>query len=337
MAFPIMDNNSIDGFAIVYSETPNDDLWNNILRYSDLYILKKTLTLDDDESIFVSMSIKQAYEYYLSGVTASLQTKPLYIYYCFLNLAKALICIKNKETIFKYHGLCETKFITKYENSSDILKYETKVNDGIFRRLAEIFGNDIQKNQILTFQNFIDNALEINIDVGVYFGISCNIAPVQIINHSPASMALYIHNEWKDDVDNHSKLAEDFTLSTDECNPEKRFVYYKTWGEVNQDYTTMRNIIKKHVEFSVLNHDFAYLNVNPIEKRMHNAISYWGIAYLLSNIARYEPIAISKMIFGNDSIYSLLYEICNKSLRIFPNLVYNMIVGSDIRFSNKIN
>ena len=132
-----------------------------------------------------------------------------------------------------------------------------------------------------------------------------------------------------------------FSVQTTPATPDlheksDRLMLIKRMTIASQKSTLISEILRKHLSFSVLDNGVAYLNVNPIAERMSNAVAYWGIAFLLSNIVRYEPIAISKLVSSDDSAYSLLNELCNKSMRIFPNIVYNMITERNTRFSNKI-
>jgi len=325
---------SFDNYATIYSESPIDDLWNSLLRFSDLHVLRNTFNISGDNSIYASMCLRQAHEYYLTGKTASLQTRPLFIYYCFLNLAKSLICFKKGETEFNYHGLCDTKFPSGYTSPSSILEYSTRVNQGVFQRFAELCGDTITQGRKLTLKSFSANALEINHDISAYFQLSSYIVPVFLQDAYPASLLLDIPFAGQDlinEIATNSKINDDFTLNS--SKPD-RLTYYKRWDDINRESTQMSEIVRKHLDFSVLDSRVAYLNINPIQDRMSNAVAYWGIAFLLSNIVRYEPIAISKLVSGDDSAYSLLNELCNKLMRVFPNIVFNMITENETRFSS---
>jgi len=216
MGLAIEKNYSYDDYFTIYSESSNEDLWNSLLRFSDQYILKSVHGLNDDSSIFVSMCMRQAYEYYLSGKAASLQTRPLYIYYCFLNLAKALICIKKGETEFKYHGLCETKFSPSYVDPSSILEYSTKVNAGVFQKFAEICGDTISPKTVFTFEKFTNNALEINHDVCEYYATKslCTVPLLPVFpSTNPGNLILEIPlfvNDQVDIIKANSTILKDF-------------------------------------------------------------------------------------------------------------------------------
>ena len=228
------------------------------------------------------------------------------------------------------------KFPTVYNNAADILEYQAEVGGGVFKDFASICGNAFQNDFVLTLEDFANNALEVSNRVSGYFEKKPNIAEVYVFNYTLSSVEILVPNHnllWSQKISDNSNISDDFSFSITDTGRES---FCKRWDTVNRDYKQMEEILRKHLCFSVLPSGCAYINLNPSDKRMKNEVAYLGIAFLLGNLVRYEPIAISKLLNSDDSIYSLFNEICNKSLRIFPNLILNMFTEKDICFSSSI-
>jgi hypothetical protein len=154
----------LEKYQAIRTDRPLYEIWSRLLQLTDINYL--SLGWKDraaEEYLYVSTSITQAHEYYTAGRTVSLKTKPLLMYYSFLNLTKAILYILEDKKPIEFHGL------SKPELGKTILDYSTKVNDGVFLSLAKYLQSNIKVGDILTLEDFILNAIELTYSYADYF------------------------------------------------------------------------------------------------------------------------------------------------------------------------
>ena len=122
----------LEEYIFIRTDNPMKEIWERILLLGDYHYLSERWKNQTPETITtVSTNIKQAHEYYLASKNATLLTRPLLIYYCFLNLAKAFLYLMENVP-HDFHGLGQT------EMSESILVVSIEIkNKGVFSSLAE--------------------------------------------------------------------------------------------------------------------------------------------------------------------------------------------------------
>lgn len=92
---------------IIYSENAEDDIWEQLLKFSYQSNISKHIGGEVESEItnIVAGSITQAFEYFKSYKDVSLNTSPLLLYYGTINLLYGFITLKrNSIIIIKNHG-----------------------------------------------------------------------------------------------------------------------------------------------------------------------------------------------------------------------------------------
>lgn len=277
----------------IKSEQPIEAIWGELLKLADIFYLRKSHpAIQDIGYEYISTSISQAYEYYKASKTISLQTRPLLLYYCFLNLTKAILFIKNnKRPDDSYHGL-------KRNTVHSLLDYTLKIDGGVFYELIELSQSNLNKNDTITFQDFCNNSIELNEHFARYYEIEPIViqprhfyikdpaynSTMVILNPHENGFFIYFDKQYADIIKTHAELLKkDFKEYKDEKVSEYHFVIMNE----TQNRFEVENLIKKYFytgvfpfkdtnfyldffELSSLNptNDRYYLNMNPKKKEL---------------------------------------------------------------------
>lgn len=327
----------------IRAENQIDGVWQKLLILSDINYLKKVWkSMEDEDYIYVSTSLKQSHDYYIASKTISMKTRPLLLYYCFLNLTKAVLYMKTDKKPSKYHGLCKENIDKRIEDSNDVLNFSVESNNGIFRELAEAFNYTIPVGQKYIFKDFIKNNIELYRDCIDYFGI----------------VPLFIFPSIDGYSDNHLKITFDkrvlsyFKVSDEEITEKfKNKLAYKVESTddklvydfvVSNEKLDFKEFSKKVIElisdivsYSVFDDGRYYINLAPQSDRIPNANTYFGIMYILSSIVRYKPEHIYNLIDNKDtSIEWFIRRVCDVAERVYPNIMINLLHRVDYIFTS---
>lgn len=357
---------SLKPYREIRSEQPIEAIWGELLKLSDIFYLSHIWTypnIEDTAYEYVSTSITQAHEYFKASKIASLQTRPLLLYYCFLNLTKATLFIKNNKKPSNYHGLCQCD----NDFSGNLLEYKVKTNGGVFIELAQSVGCSIQSKQEFSVQDFCNNSIEINEHFSSYYKIepmfilprslyiqstqkNSYIAP---LDYYKAGLSIHFDKQYAEIIKANTGILKDFK----EYEYNEDTLYFTNYFSIlheTDDSVAAQELIKKYFDTSVfpnknnnLHLNFAeafsirytndryYLNINPKNKRVHNTLTYFGLIFILGDIVRYKPDFVYKLL--NDKKESnkwFITKVCDTIERVYPNLLLNMINQEEIKFSH---
>lgn len=299
-------------------------MWNELLRYIDVSYIKRHWANQETESyIFIATSITQAFEYFKASKVTTLKTRPLLLYYSFLNLIKAVLFMVSEKKPSDYHGLCNTDF------SQDIEKMSAKTNNGIFTELGRLLECDIKVGELITLADCCDNAIEVYWDFCHYFKRQPKIIVPSVDVWSKGQIDI----TFKDNVDaikKTTRVLQDFEVVEDSGKLKLKNKKMLNRDKIFEDGSAL---MKRHFDFSVFVDDAYYLNINPLERRIPGIMAYYGILYLLGNLVRYKPERLYDILEDKDtSIRWFINKLCDTSERVYPNLVLNILYGSNIKF-----
>jgi hypothetical protein len=310
------------------SEDPQNSIWKELLLYTDYKVLKKIWPgHQEDDYINISTSIIQADEYFKASKSCSIKTRPLLLYYCFLNLTRAIAFVKtDKEPNSSYHGLAKPVI------SSDILKVTAQGKDGLFKDLSKIFNYSYVNDSIFTFEQFIKNIPELQYELKMYFGIESDSIALTVKSYISKGFEIKIPKNIFESNNCFNKFLDDFTK--DEQN-ENIILTYLSKDNSNEGERVNEGVklMKKYFHYSVLDYQYYFnMNQNPIPIEC----AYFGSMFILSSIVRYFPKHISSfsLDIGDASASWFINHYCDIAARVYPNLMLNIIADKHIKYLN---
>ncbi|MCK6259506.1 YaaC family protein [Fictibacillus sp. KIGAM418] len=329
-----------ENYSKIQSDNPLRDIWDMILKNSDINFLSQRWEEKDmDSYTYVSTSITQAYEYFRASKVSSLKTRPLLLYYSFLNLTKAILFLKSNKKPTNYHGLCKEKIEKKIEKSEDFLLFSAEVNNGVFYQLGELIGTQPAIKTIFTLEDLFNNIVELSAVFSEYFNKNHNFICPKVDGYSNGVLKLTFNKEvlsvneiTKTNLE--ETFIKEFSLEEDEQN----IIFYNKLNKQGEEYNIFHKqateILEKYFSFSVYDDKRYYFNCNNSTK-INGALACYGIMYLLSSIVRYKPEHIYKLLDDKTiSINWFLGKICDTLERIYPNMMLNILFEEKIKFSS---
>lgn len=320
-------------YVTLHVDNPIAEIWSELLRYSDIsFLSKEWQDRSNHEYEYVVTLLTQAYEYYQASRVVTLKTKPLQMYYCFLNLTKAVLFIKTGKQPPDYHGL------SNVQTGEKILDFSAKVNGGVFLALANSLNANIKKDQRITLGDFGSNAVDISWqqhrflpEIPPQFA-----APYLYLEIGNLSIEFNMENcaivpNLRSKVKDNTNLFDEFNISFES---ENCFTLRSKQLNLKQSQEDAINLVKNYFCYSIYPNNASYLNIQPKEKQIPQILAYYGIIFILGDIVRYKPNVIYSLLEAKEtSIRWFINKLCEISERAYPNLMLNYLLGETLKFS----
>ncbi len=327
--------------AVVFSENPERDLWEELLQFSYKANIKRYFTknnLQDDEKTIDSIvgSFLQSYEYFNAARNASIQIAPLLLYYGSTNLLNGMSnLISGSRCVIENHGMKlvlpeQMPFIADAE-----IKFLSPENGGV-HVFARQFGVNINLTQYgqWKLRDFLDSIAEINSDY-----IQCYDAQVgRIIMldafSTPDGKAEKIYYEEQNreeiwnllmDVDGFEKNYLKPTVAKEFQTGKEYFVLYR---KMNGKDISERSFSGQPFLRAGHRKNNALVTIPTL-------LNMYVSLYALASLCRYYPERWSPFVLNDETGERLLIEkLLFFSRRMIPNFVLNRIVGDQVLYTN---
>lgn len=325
----------LEKYIFIRTDNPLKEIWEQILLLSDYHFLSKNLENPTTDIITtISTCIKQAHEYYLASKSASLITRPLLIYYCFLSLVKAVLYLSDKKPD-NLHGLSQPIM------ANSLLDVSVKIKSkGIFSSLAEFLGYKSKSDARTSLEQFVTNMVELKGAYRRYYGKSESIISpeVEVFMHGdikiffkPSVFGNNSREDFKILLEQTTNLFDDFKEVENETCIELNIRNPIPQGHLDSDGV---DLMKKHFSYSIYPDYLYYLNLVQQDRRIPSALAYFGSMFILGSVVRYYPNDIDR--FLNDQKTSnawFIHQLCDNAERVFPNLMLNHLFGNSYKFA----
>jgi hypothetical protein len=306
---------------VIESENPLEEVWSWIARYGTRDYIKNHLhpeKSDIDWNLHIDYAIiraKQSVEFRNSARNSTLLTKPLTLYYSFLNLTRAFLALGPEIIPASYHGLTFIK-------GDDLFSSGARLVKGTFTDYLSAFGFQWEKKSIISLRDSLAKIIEIRQDFVSLKKFDSFVMPVRVGAITGGPIYLDLLSRY-----------EGFPL-----NWETEFPSLKEKCEINEDgqgfIINDKSICENHKTISnylhgILHHDLIY---NPMDspwyiiRNVENApdlsrASYYYIAvFILGSIVRYEPDLILELSQMNSETGWFIERFLQKAERFFPQL-----------------
>jgi hypothetical protein len=324
----------------IRTDNPIEEIWSLFLRYSDVNYLKKAWAdRTEEEYTYVATCLKQSYEYFKASTNLTLYTKPVLLYYSFLNLTKATLYILKDVRPPDYHGLCKENLDHEITSVDDLLSFSAEVNNGVFKTLAETLDTNLALGKRFILEDFFNNTIELNKDFCDYFDKKKSFLIPEVDFYHNGVINVIFNNFTSNKDDSLYKLIislfDGFTHEYKEPNLILTKKIELNHLDKDDYFKKASALFKNYFSFSIFSDEMYYINTNDKNLKLPDAVAYLGIMYILSSIVRYKPDKIYKLINDRDtSVNWLLNRVCSVVERVYPNLMLNLLHGQNIKFSS---
>ena len=325
----------LEHYYRIRTENPIEEIWACWLKLTDFHYLQpKWDGADEERMTSVSTYIKQAHEYYRASKVSSLLTRPVLVYYSFLNLAKAFVFLKTDTSPSEYHGLCN------FRVSDCLLDISAETNNGVFITMAKTLGQSLDIKISFALKDLVANMIEMaHAYTDYYRRKGCLVTPNVEVYADGNINVVFPANMFPDGKDHfrqllfeRTKLAEDF----EEIPIEDESITLKLKAVIPPKTIDKEGtaLMRKHFQFSAFQDDNYYLNICPPDKQLLPVLSYFASMFLLSSIVRYHPTHVYRFLNDKNTSVAWFFNIlCERSERVFPNLLWNSLNNAVFKFS----
>ncbi|MEW6144210.1 MAG: YaaC family protein [Thermodesulfobacteriota bacterium] len=325
----------LENNIFIRTDNPLKEIWEHILLLGDFHFLSKRWENQSTETITtVSTSIKQAHEYFIASKSATLLTRPLLIYYCFICLAKAVLYLTENKP-HDLHGLGQPEVSESLLDVSVTLK-----SKGIFPCLAEYLGYKYKSGQQISIEQFVVNVIELIESYERYYNKSGLVITPKVEVFLDGDINIFFEsslfgNKSSEDfralLERNTNLFDDFQEVENETGIELNIRNPIPKDRLNIDGAAL---MKKHFSHSVYPDSRYYLNLHDEDIRVPSTLAYLGIMFTLGSIVRYYPKEIDRFLSDkNTSNIWFIQQLCDCAERVFPNLMLNHYYNTNFIFA----
>jgi hypothetical protein len=303
------------------SENPLEEVWSRVARYGATDYIKNQLTPEksdidwDDHVSYAIVRVKQAVEFRESAKNTTLLTKPLALYYAFLNLTRAFLALGPEIMPSSSHGLQFIKGDSLFSSSAKLIK-------GTFTEYLSAFSVKWEKGTTISLKEALARIVEIHQDFISLKYYNSYVFPVRV--QTTTGGPVYI-----DPISPHKEFPKNWDKEFPSLK-EKCSLQEENQGFVvdDKEVCESRDSISKFLH-DILLHDLIYDSMSSTWYLIRNVdsslsfsrASYYYIAvFILGSIVRYEPELMLESSQLDSETGWFLARFLNKAERFFPQL-----------------
>lgn len=326
----------------IFTESPEDDLWRELLQYSyranvSRYLKEHSLDEDEDTINTIIGAFLQANEYFKASKSANLQISPLLLYYGATNLLMGLTSlIKGKRPEIKNHGMtAKDSTINTYIAEASVVFGDP--NTGGIHQFARILGfeKDLTKYGEWKMMEFLSSIVEIDQDYRKCYAKEYGSTFLLDLFNTPtgAIERLYICEDKRETVCAALKNVEGF---------EKNYLPLQIGHEreSGRDYLILRKKMAgkdiKMISFSRQPYLQAGITKNGKLITLPPLFNMYAALFIMGSLCRYHPEKWGPFVLNDETGERLLFEkFLYLSRRIIPNIVLNLLCNEDVVYDTQ--
>lgn len=315
----------------IYSEHPEHDIWENLLKFTYTENIKKFLKerefeVKDELIETISGSVSQAHEYFIISKNASLQVSPLLLYYGTTNLLYGISCLLTGELLeINNHGMKLIISPSNKEIAETGIKFQDDKTGGVSVYLKSLSSTDksLVNTGEWTVKEILGSIVETIDDFTNLYGVE-NVQVVPITK-------VHLENE------------EHFRINLDILSQEKISELLKNVPNFSKNYMEpqvnykQQMILRKKVN-GKYNNQLSYTGQKFLSAgyENHNNIVlpyylyFFIILYAFGTLCRYHPELWNPFVQRDTTgEKNLVEKIIRISRRQIPNLILNLIFNKE--------
>jgi hypothetical protein len=319
----------------ITSENPLEEVWSRVALHGSVGLLQRTwyVALPTGQKIdpyvqYVGVRLRQAVEFREAARQTTLLTTPLSLYYSFLNLTRACICMHSEELPSRrHHGLV-------FESGRDLLSSGAKLKAGTFTDYLYEMGYSWKSGKVVTLHDALARIIEIRTDYTTY-GPESLVVPVDVDAYFSGDVILNIPQRFYD-------LSQNLAIWTSElpslggcCTVEPEGNKLEVTHRVS-NYEDVSNFCSLRLDPNLILQDFEsrwYLVRQLDPDLVFPRPAYYLVAlFILGSIVRYEPELMLDTVPPGSFSGWLLKRVIQAAERFFPQLMLSWLEKNSLYF-----
>jgi len=282
---------------------------------------------------FITESIIQAEEFKSSAASCGEHTKPLLLYYCFLNLTKGILAWENNRVSLGHHGLKKVEI----PSSRDLLEVSVQLRKGIFWDLLLLKGTTPKRDLRITFDELLKRCAYMTWEYEIaYNRKSMILIPSVDCNTSFTDLEIKIQAPPKDFSAKWEKLLPDFAKYFELKEPASNYLIFALKNDAPKgSLDAIQSVLDETVIHSVFaNPNYFLLPITNIEYSWPQELYLYALSFILSSLVRYHPDYWHREVIAKRKNRWVVRRLISIMQRVYPNMMVNIMYNARIKFGS---
>lgn len=315
------------------SENPLEEVWAYVDRLSSSEFIKSVWSAQTPQDVerlakYSALRVRQAVQFRNSSRHGDILTAPLTLYYSFLNLMRAVYCMRTDRPPASRHGL-------QFVAGRDLLSSSSTLCSGTFRDyLSFVAGGREPAPLSISLREALAHIAEIRGDFCVFADDQSASSMIAVQVQAEINGAIKIH--FPNTLPNFASTWEtEFPTLKGVCALDGDFTLRVTSGASGSSYDAVRSFCAAHLEPHLLSLDYGgWFLRRQTDPRfdLPRAAFYFVALFILGSVVRYEPELMLMAIDPEAQLRWLIKRALQAAERFYPQLMLSWITGSPLYF-----
>jgi len=318
------------------SESPIDEVWSRIARFGTPEFAKSGFAAtkvgnDWDKHVnYASVRIRQACELRNAGRNSSLLTRPITLYYSFLNLLRGVMALVPEVLSPSQHGLT-------YKSNAQLLLCEAKLTPGTFGTYLDCVKWHWKDGSTVSLKYCLSRIPEILLEYQSPDRGSPNVTPVRVgAKIGSGEARLGFDTRFVEELNFRTNWATDYPQLKDLCELEEKGCVLKVKQSFKDSkYEGLCDFCEKNLWNSLVWSDdqIWYVARYVRDAVALNRVGYYFVAmFILGSMARYEPELLQDSLKPGSEPEWFFDRFVRAAERFFPQLIVSWAQGTETYF-----
>ncbi len=265
-----------------------------------------------------------------SALQATLLTSPLSLYYAFLNLMRACICLRSDVFPSTGHGL-------GFKSGTDLLSSGAEFRNGTFTHFLDKAGYSWSSSKVVSLREALARIIEIRVDYADTYGETSLMVPIDVDAYRSGEIVLKIPKSIYDLSQASTNWVSELPSLSGCCLVDPGQNAVEATHKVSKVEDVSR-FCSLRLDRDLLWRDFVarwYLVRQTDPDLVFPRTAYYFIAlFILGSIVRYEPELMLDTINPNSLSGWLFKRVVQAAERFFPQLMLSWLVDEPLYFKS---
>lgn len=315
------------------TEDPLEEVWSRVALLGSADYLRKIFTPPAGQHIdpyihYAGVRSRQAVEFREAARQATLLTSPLSLYYSFLNLTRACICLHSDLLPSTGHGL-------GFKSGTDLLSSGAELRNGTFTDYLDKAGYPWNSGKVVSLREALARIIEIRADYASTFGEDSLVVPIDVDAYRSGEVVLNIPKSIYDLSQTSTNWSSELPSLSGSCTVGSGGNKLEATHSVSK-IEEVDSFCSLRLERDLLWREFEarwYLVRQTDPDLVFPRPAYYFVAlFILGSIARYEPELMLDTTDPDSLSGWLLNRVVQTAERFFPQLMLSWLGGHSLYF-----
>jgi hypothetical protein len=321
--------------TVFETENPVEEVWSRVALLGSADYLRRTFTWTpsaqppDPYIEYATVRARQAVEFRRAARRSTLLTSPLSLYYAFLNLTRACICLRSDITPSTGHGLV-------FKSGTDLLSSGAELRSGTFTQFLDTAGYCWRSSKkVVSLHEALARIIEMRSDYSAIYGGESLVVNIDVDAYHSGEVVLKIPKSLYDLSQASPNWVSELPSLGGCCVPDLAQNRLEAAHKVSK-LEDVYSFCSLRLDRDLVSRGFVarwYLvrRMNP-ELVFPRPAYYFIALFILGSIVRYQPELMLDTVDPNSLSGWLLERVIQAAERFFPQLMLSWLGNQPLYF-----